>query len=266
MSTNSRLYDEPLNFSEMHRDRVKIIPKGTEKFSVRVDIEGKPYIIESKDLGIRKHTVITRVFCKGELLSSYEADYKAIIDSSNFEITLIDFIKTQQQKAVENLRFDVIERRKPYKDYVKDAEVLIRINNEREALALLNSAAEAHPNNPIITSYRGLLEAVVNKNYSEGIGLCKYAIRALKKSSPLADSFFLPRFYLNLGKACLAANQKKQAYDTFMKGLRLDGKNPDFLAELEKLGRRKDPVLKFLKRSNPVNKYLGKLRSILTSK
>jgi tetratricopeptide (TPR) repeat protein len=250
----------------MHRDQVKIIPKRTEEFSVKVDIEGKTYLIESQDLGIQKHTVTTRVFCKGELLSSYEGDYKAIVDSPNFEITLINFMKTQQQKAIRNLRFDIIERRKPYKDYVKDAEVLIRINNEREALALLNRATEDHPNNPIIASYRGLLEAAVNKNYSEGIGLCKYAIRALKESTPLADSFFLPRLYLNLGKACLAANQKKQAYDSFIKGLRLDSKNPDFLAELEKLGRRKGPPVRFLKRSNPVNKYLGKLRSVITSK
>jgi hypothetical protein len=39
-------------------------------------------------------------------------------------------------------------------------------------------------------------------------------------------------------------------------GLRT-GKNPELVRELERLGSRKEPVLPFLARGNPLNKFLG---------
>jgi hypothetical protein len=61
-----------------------------------------------------------------------------------------------------------------------------------------------------------------------------------------------------MGKAYLAANKKKEAYDAFQKGLEIDKKNEDILYEIKKLGMRRKTPLPFLKRSNPLNKYIGK--------
>jgi tetratricopeptide (TPR) repeat protein len=76
---------------------------------------------------------------------------------------------------------------------------------------------------------------------------------------PLGKEFFLPILYLNLGKAYLAANRKKDAYKSFKKGLEIDKKNEALFNELKGLGIRKKPPLPFLQRSNPLNRYLGRL-------
>jgi hypothetical protein len=66
-----------------------------------------------------------------------------------------------------------------------------------------------------------------------------------------------PVFYLNLGRAYLAAGKKKDAIDAFRKGLQYDNGNSDLRKELRGLGMRKKPPVPFLDRSNPINKYIG---------
>lgn len=86
----------------------------------------------------------------------------------------------------------------------------------------------------------------------------------MKESIPLGGGFYLPLLYLNLGKAHLAVDRRREAYVSFQKGLELDNKNKNILTELEKLGIRRRPPVSFLKRTNPLNKCIGKLRHKLT--
>ena len=120
--------------------------------------------------------------------------------------------------------------------------------------------------NPIVLSYRGYIEALVNKEYAEGIRICRESFKILKSQMSLAESFFLPILYLNLGKTYLIANKKKDAYFSFQKGLDIDKHNEDILKELKKLGIRRKPFFPFLKRSNPLNKYIGILTYKLQKK
>jgi hypothetical protein len=68
--------------------------------------------------------------------------------------------------------------------------------------------------------------------------------------------------YLNLGRVHLLTGNRKQAIQVFRLGLR-HGRNSRIIAELTALGLRKEPPLPFLQRSNPVNKFLGKLMTRL---
>jgi tetratricopeptide (TPR) repeat protein len=248
----------------MGKEQLKIVPKLAREFGTKIILGGRTYLVESEELGNRKHILLTRIFHNGKILSSYEVDYQHILGRPDFEERLSDLINWQQSKAIENLKLDLIEQEKTWKDFIKEIEVLVRRNKRKEALALVVRAVETYPNNPVICSYQGMLEATANRKCKEGIGLCKYAITVLKESIPLGGGFYLPLLYLNLGKAHLAAARRREAYVSFQKGLALDNKNGNIFTELEKLGIRRKPPVSFLKRTNLLNKCIGKLRHILT--
>lgn len=68
--------------------------------------------------------------------------------------------------------------------------------------------------------------------------------------------------YLNLGKILLLMKKREEAVRQFRRGLTY-GANSDIANELEKLGVRRTPVIPFLRRSHPLNKYLGIVRTFL---
>jgi hypothetical protein len=79
----------------------------------------------------------------------------------------------------------------------------------------------------------------------------------LKKMKTFGEEVLYPVFYLNLGRACLAAQKKADAIDAFKQGLKYDNSNSELLKELRGMGVRKPAPVPFLDRSNPINKYLG---------
>jgi hypothetical protein len=65
-------------------------------------------------------------------------------------------------------------------------------------------------------------------------------------------------FYYNLSKAYSAAGKKKEARETLRKGLSYSPGSNHMMKELRSLGMRSDsPPLPCLRRSNPLNKYIG---------
>lgn len=66
--------------------------------------------------------------------------------------------------------------------------------------------------------------------------------------------------YLILGRILLLAGEKKYAVKTFRQGLKASP-NPKIIAELKRLGLRKEPPFKSLARSHPLNRSVGKLLS-----
>lgn len=101
---------------------------------------------------------------------------------------------------------------------------------------------------PRFQSYLGLCIAYERGKIKDAISLCE---RALQVESQNVEN------YLNLGKVYLRAGLKIKAIETFRKGLKIDSKNPDIIAELQLLGLRKKPVIPYLPRNNFLNKYLG---------
>ena len=100
---------------------------------------------------------------------------------------------------------------------------------------------------PAISSYLALCRAKTRGEFGEAIALVEEAM-ALEPRNPV--------HYLNLGRIHLLAGDRPQALDTFRRGARYD-RSGEIGRELESMGVRKRPVIPFLARSNPLNRYLG---------
>jgi len=108
-------------------------------------------------------------------------------------------------------------------------------------------------NNPDIWSYFAFCIAKERGQFSKAISLCEEAIKKEPNNSA---------HYLNLGRIYLLTNKKAEAINIFREGLNHE-ENQQIVDELNKLIIRKPPVIPFLKRTNPLNKYLGIILKLL---
>lgn len=93
-------------------------------------------------------------------------------------------------------------------------------------------------------------------NTHQATALCQEALRKEPKNQ---------EHFLRLGTVYLIAGRRKEALRIFHLGLRL-GRHPGLSRMLQAMGLRQKPVLSFLARSNPLNRYLGKIRMNITRK
>jgi len=142
-------------------------------------------------------------------------------------------------------------------EYLRAVKTHLRNGKQKDAYVVLQQAAVQFPNDPVILSYLGCFQSVVDKKYRTGVDTCKKAIALFKKQDSLEKEVLYPLFYLNLGRAYVAAGKKKDAIEVFTTGMKFDNGNSDLLRELRGLGARKNPPVPFLDRSNPINKYIG---------
>jgi tetratricopeptide (TPR) repeat protein len=250
--------------TEIMARQIKINPHVRE-FSTEVHLDGEIYSLNSEDHGIQSPFIFTCISHRGKIIYSHSLDYRNILQEQDLDGRLKELIENQQQKAIAALKTEKSAPNRTYKDYQKEIETLINVNNHVEALSLSTEAAEHYPNNPVILSYKGFLEAAVKKQYSKGVNTCRHALKLLNEQMPIGKEFFLSLLYLNLGKAYGAAQKKKEANDSLRKGLNLDKNNENILNELKKMNIRRKPTFPFLKRSHPLNKYIGKLTYKLQS-
>ncbi len=142
-------------------------------------------------------------------------------------------------------------------EYVKSARMHLRDGEQNRAYQLLREAMTHYPENPIVLSYYGYVQAVVDKRFQSGMAACRKSLAVFKPSDATSARALYPILYLNLGRACAAANRKKDAVEAFTKGLKHDKGHLELKKEMKALGLRKQPPVPFLSRSNPINKYLG---------
>jgi len=102
-------------------------------------------------------------------------------------------------------------------------------------------------NSPVISSYFAFCIAKERGQISKAISLCSEAVRNDPQN---------PIHYLNLGRIYLLAGIKFDAVKILREGVKYE-ENQQIIDELNRLGTRKRPIFPFLKRSNPLNKYLG---------
>ncbi len=107
-----------------------------------------------------------------------------------------------------------------------------------------------------IMSWYGLSLALGGVDLLRGVALCEQALRKAGQN-PSAD------LHDNLGRAYLAAKYKTQAVSILRRGAALDPSHKGVRVTLGSMGIRRRPVIPFLDRRNPINKYLGKLRASL---
>lgn len=141
--------------------------------------------------------------------------------------------------------------------YLRAVKAKLRTGGAKEAYSILQAAVVQFPEEAVLLSYYGYLQAVADQKFRSGVETCKEALALYKKKQALEDESHYPVFYLNLGRAYLAAGKKSEALESFRTGLRYDAGNIDIKKELRGMGVRHKPVVPFLGRSNPINQLLG---------
>jgi tetratricopeptide (TPR) repeat protein len=69
-----------------------------------------------------------------------------------------------------------------------------------------------------------------------------------------------PIILVNLGRVLLELGYRKEARDFFSRAYSLDNTSSPAALELSGMGVRRQPVLRFLSRSHPINQMFGKMR------
>lgn len=118
------------------------------------------------------------------------------------------------------------------------------------AQVFLGQVAE-HRNTPEIHTCLAYCLAKGQGRYHSAAKSCQESIKR-EPNNPL--------HYLYLGRIRLLAGEKAKAIDAFRQGLKASP-DPKIIDELKKLGVRKAPVLKSLKRNHPLNRMLGRISS-----
>lgn len=127
----------------------------------------------------------------------------------------------------------------------------IRDGHPDEALADVQRALESAPQNPIYLSYAGLLAAQAEQRFADAETLCLEALELRHNH---------PQLYLNLAEVYQLAGRPQEAIDVLEKGFTSTGRDNGIRRALQSLGRRREPVLSFLHRSNLMNRILGQVR------
>ena len=139
-------------------------------------------------------------------------------------------------------------------DDTDPASQLARINESLEskdyssALKLINQL-QAFDRTPMIMSAQALCMAEVKKEFKAAVNMCHEAIKKEPKN---------PEHYYRQGRILTLSGRKKDSIWVLRMGLRY-GKHKGIIDLLGAMGIRRPPPLVFLSRSNPLNKYLGKL-------
>ncbi|MEW6109353.1 MAG: tetratricopeptide repeat protein [Nitrospirota bacterium] len=241
--------------------RINIISKLPPEFSSNIIVDNVTYHAQTEDMGTKSCKIISRIFLKGEVVFSKKSDYSHLTKLKDFSSKLQNLMENQHKSAIDNFISGQSRKQKLKSEYFDEVQQLLRRGNGKSALNTLKHALEKFPSDPFLLSYYGCLVAIVENNPKEGVRICEDAIAGLNNSMPFGSEFFYPVFYLNLGRAYLKNNKKREALNAFKEGLKNDPDNHDILWELKKLGTRRSLAVPFFKRSNPINKYIGLLLS-----
>jgi tetratricopeptide (TPR) repeat protein len=130
-------------------------------------------------------------------------------------------------------------------------KALLGEGHHAEALECFRCAHQVDRANPRYRSHFGLGLALVERRFDRALELCRSAAK---------EEFFNPELYHNLARVHMAFGYKSEAIRYLRRGLMIDPGHRALAEELEQLGRRQLPVLQFLPRNHPVNRWLGRLR------
>ncbi|MBI5074050.1 MAG: tetratricopeptide repeat protein [Nitrospirae bacterium] len=241
------------------KTKIKITSKTSHEFSSNISVDNVTYHVQTEDMGRKSCKIITNVFLKGEIIASKKSDYAHLLKIKDLDARIADLMEKHHKNVIASFIADQSKKQKLKAEYFSEVQQLLRRGKGRQALDTLREGLENYPTDAFLLSYYGCLIALVENNTKDGIAICENAIKALDISMPFGSEFFYPVFYLNLGRAYLKAGRKAEAIKTLQQGLKNDPENSDIQWEMRKLGSRKKPPVPFLKRSNPINKYIGLL-------
>ena len=241
------------------KTEIRLTSKHSQEFSSNITVDNITYHVQTEDMGVKSCKIISNIYLKGEIVFARKSDYAHLAKLKNFQTKLASLMEKQHKSVINQFIEEKTVKQKLRPDYFEEIQQLLRRGNGKTALNTLRHALVQFPADPFFLSYYGCLIAVVENNPKEGVKICENAINILNTSMPFGSEFYYPIFYLNLGRAYLKDKKKQDAVQAFQEGLKNDPDNKDILWEIKKLGTRKPSPLPFLARSNPINKYIGKL-------
>ncbi|HYL84559.1 MAG TPA: tetratricopeptide repeat protein [Candidatus Angelobacter sp.] len=133
----------------------------------------------------------------------------------------------------------------------KTGLTFLRDNYAQKALPHMRRAVELDKNNPYYMSYLGVVLARSEGKWGEAERLCDSAVRMKRNQAQL---------YLNLAEVYASAGRRDDAVDALESGLKYARRDVRLTIAMNKLTRRRAPVLTFLARKHPLNRQLGMLR------
>ncbi len=101
-------------------------------------------------------------------------------------------------------------------------------------------------------SYYGLCLGLAKKRHEDALTYCQSAIQL---------EHYNPDLHWNLGRVLFDAGRKREAYRSFVRGLKIEPGHRGLVGDIKRMGLRNRPVLPFLSRTNPINVTLGRMRS-----
>jgi tetratricopeptide (TPR) repeat protein len=239
--------------------RINIVSSTSCEFSSNITVNNVTYHVQTEDTGKKTCKIVSRVYRQGEVVFTKKSDYMHLLKLKEPGDRIKGLLESQHKATIEAFLKEHSVTEKGLAHYLEEIKLHLLKGNGKSALESVRLGLEKFPSDLFLLSYYGYLTATVEKNPKEGTRICREAINSLEGSMPFGSDFFYPLFYLNLGKAYLAAKRKKDAITAFNAGLRNDPENHDLLWELRKLGTRKKVPVPFIERSNPINKYIGML-------
>jgi len=133
----------------------------------------------------------------------------------------------------------------------KTGLTFLRDNYAQKALPHMRRAVELDKNNPYYMSYLGVVLARSEQKWGEAERLCDSAVRMKRNQAQL---------YLNLAEVYATAGRRDEAVEALQSGLKFARRDLRLTIAMNKLTRRRSPVLRFLERKHPLNRQLGILR------
>jgi tetratricopeptide (TPR) repeat protein len=119
------------------------------------------------------------------------------------------------------------------------------------AIAIERQLGDDAPQARYLSLYGLCLGTVLRRRY-EGVRFCREAAELER---------FNPDIHCNLGQMLIVAGRRRDAYEAFIRGLRVQPDHQSIIRALKEMGIRRSPVIPFLNRANPINVCLGRLRS-----
>jgi Flp pilus assembly protein TadD len=126
-----------------------------------------------------------------------------------------------------------------------------RLGDAAAAHSIFERSHRRAPGDPRIMSWYGVTLVLVERNSNLGILYCDQALRLVATD---------PELFLNQARAHLALGQRERAVRAVIRGLAIAPDDPALRAAQNAMGWRRRPVLPFLRRSNFLNRWLGKIR------
>jgi tetratricopeptide (TPR) repeat protein len=248
------------------KSHLNIKSQHDQDFSDTFAVARETYTAQTEDLGTASCTIATRIYRQGEVVYTANTDYSHLLQTDDLEGKLRLLMENQHKTAIDTFSNNRARNRKTKAEYAEELKRLLQDDDHKAALGCVEEALRYFPSDLFFLSHWGFLVAVVKKRPGEGAKICEEAIKMLRKSVSDDMQFFYPVFYLNLGRVYLHSGRKRAALKSFAEGLKFDSGNSDLLSEVADMGERRRPLLSFLDRGNPINKYLGRFRTSLQKK